>query len=62
MELNTRVDTGSYLERTPSIEERLNQRRERLTHELRDVEAAIEALRQNPEVMKVINLISKAGY
>jgi hypothetical protein len=46
----------------PTIEERLLDRKERLTRDLADVNAALEGLKANPEILKVMCLISKVNY
>lgn len=46
----------------PSIEDRLLQRKIRLESDLQDVNNALEALRANPEVLKIMCLISKVNY
>ncbi len=51
---------GGY--RQPSIEDRLLQQKNRLEANLADVNAALEALQANPEVMKIMCLISKVNY
>jgi hypothetical protein len=48
--------------RQPSIEERLLQQKQRLESNLSDVNAALEALQANPEVLKIMCLISKVNY
>ena len=49
-------------DRQPTIEERLLGRKEKLTRELADVTAALEALQANPEILKVMCLITKVNY
>lgn len=46
----------------PSIEDRLLQRKAALERDLKDVSAALEALQENPEVLKIMCLISKVNY
>ena len=46
----------------PSIEDRLIQRKQRLESDLQDVNKALEALQANPEVLKIMCLISKVNY
>ena len=46
----------------PSIEDRLIQRKQRLEADLQDVNKALEALQANPEVLKIMCLISKVNY
>ncbi len=47
---------------SPSIEDRLLQRKSNLESDLKDVNAALEALQANPEVLKIMCLISKVNY
>ena len=47
---------------TPSIEDRLLQKKERLEQDLQDINAALEALQANPEILKIMVLISKVNY
>ena len=46
----------------PSITERLTGRKNRLIHELAQVEAALNALNDHPEVQKVMDLVAKINY
>jgi len=46
----------------PTIEERLIQRKNALESDLKDVTDALEALQANPEVLKIMCLISKVNY
>lgn len=46
----------------PSIEDRLIQRKQRLESDLEDVNKALLALQANPEVLKIMCLISKVNY
>lgn len=46
----------------PSIEDRLIQQKNMLESRLKDVNAALEALQSNPEVLKIMCLISKVNY
>lgn len=46
----------------PSIEDRLLQQKNRLEANLKDVNAALDALQANPEVLKIMCLISKVNY
>lgn len=55
------MGTGSSL-RNATIQERLLARKQSLTRDLADVNAALDALHANPEVLKVLCLISKVGY
>ena len=45
-----------------SIEERLINRKMSLESDLEDVNNALEALQKNPEILKVMCLISKVRY
>ena len=47
---------------TPSIEDRLLQKKMRLEQDLKDTNAALEALQANPEILKIMVLISKVNY
>lgn len=70
MEIGYRGDTqacltpggigGKFVQ--PSIEDRLLQRKNALESDLNDVNAALEALQSNPEVLKIMCLISKVNY
>ena len=44
----------------PGIEDQLREAKEHLEVRLADVDAALEALEANPEVLRVMNLVSKA--
>lgn len=46
----------------PTIEDRLLRRKNQLEADLTDVNAALEALQSNPEVLKIMCLISKVNY
>lgn len=46
----------------PTVEERLLIRKACLEGDLKDVNAALEALQANPELLKVMCLISKVNY
>lgn len=46
----------------PSIEDRLLRRKAQLEADLQDVSNALEALQANPEVLKIMCLISKVNY
>ena len=46
----------------PTIEERLLRRKSQLEADLADVNNALEALQANPEVLKIMCLISKVNY
>ena len=46
----------------PTIEERLLRRKHDLESNLKDVNEALEALQANPEVLKIMCLISKVNY
>ena len=46
----------------PSIEERLLRRKNQLEGDLKDVNVALEALQANPEILKIMCLISKVNY
>lgn len=49
----------AVLDRAPSAREQLNSRKKRLEQELEDVNAAIQALDENPEVEKVLTLVGR---
>lgn len=49
--------TGEY--RNPSLKERLENQKQDLTNHLSRVDAALTALEEHPEVMKVLELVSK---
>lgn len=44
-----------------TVVDRLNQRKQRLERELADLNAAIDALNANPEVTKILALVSKVA-
>lgn len=46
----------------PTIEDRLLRRKSQLEADLNDVNTALEALQGNPEVLKILCLISKVNY
>ena len=46
----------------PTIEQRLLQKKSRLEADLADINNALEALQANPEVLKIMCLISKVNY
>ena len=46
----------------PTIEERLLRKKLSLERDLKDVNAALEALQANPEILKVMCLITKVRY
>lgn len=48
--------------RNPTITERLKTKKEILEANLAEVNEALEALEKNPEVSRVIDLISKVNY
>jgi len=55
--------TGSnILPTVPTISERLEMEAQSLRSKLLDVEAALTALKDNPDVEQVINLVSKAQH
>jgi len=61
--MNAQFDPTSVgILRQASIEERLINKKSRLEYELKEVTEALEALQANPEVLKVLCLISKIGY
>lgn len=45
-----------------TIEERLIQKKNRLVEELKLTTEALDVLQANPEVLKILSLISKVGY
>lgn len=45
-----------------TIEQRLIQKQQCLKRELHEVTEALEALQANPEILKVMSLISKVNY
>ena len=45
----------------PNVLEVLQERQIRLTNELQNINAALDALKKNPEVANILELISKAG-
>lgn len=53
-------EIGGSLKRQ-SIRENLENTKRRLTQQLSDTTAALEALEANPEVARVIELVAKAG-
>ena len=55
-------DTGLGRNIQPSIEERLLRRKSQLETDLYDVNNALEALQANPEILKIMCLISKVNY
>ena len=61
--MNAQFDPTSVgILRQASIEERLINKKSRLEYELKEVTEALGALQANPEVLKVLCLISKIGY
>lgn len=46
----------------PSVEERLLRRKTDLEAQLEDINNALTALQSNPEVLKILCLISKVNY
>jgi hypothetical protein len=58
---DAQVPMGTGL-RNATIEDRLLARKQSLTRDLADVNAALDALQANPEVLKVLCLISKVNY
>lgn len=64
--MNTQCDepfqTPVGMLKQATIEERLINKKSRLEHELKEVNEALEALQANPEITKVLCLISKIGY
>lgn len=46
----------------PTIEDRLLRRKQQLEADLADINAALDALQANPEVLKIMCLISKVNY
>lgn len=46
----------------PTVEERLLRRKADLEAQLKDINSALEALQANPEILKVMCLISKVNY
>jgi hypothetical protein len=55
-----RLDCGSA-EVVTTINDRLVSKKRRLESELADVNAALDALQEHPEVAKVLSLVSKAA-
>lgn len=47
--------------RRPSLEERLQLRKRKLTEELADVTRALEMLQQNPQAAEMLNLLARLG-
>lgn len=54
--------TAKCSPRQLTVEERLIQQKTELESRLKDVNAALEALQANPEILKVLSLISKVHY
>lgn len=50
------------LQRKLSPLDTLKQHRSRLAQQLADQDAAIEALEANPEILRVLSLLAKAGH
>jgi len=48
--------------RPPSLLERLHDERKRLSARVADIDAALEALEQDPKVMETLELISKVTH
>lgn len=46
----------------PTIQDRLKQRKFQLESSLQDINEALNALEANPEVLKILCLISKVNY
>ncbi len=46
----------------PTLEDRLNQRKFQLESSLKDINEALDAIKSNPDVLKILNLISKVNY
>lgn len=46
---------------TPTMEQSLSEKRQRLTNQLKDLDAAIEALKANPGITSVLELIRKVN-
>lgn len=46
----------------PTIEQRLIQKKQRLVQDLQETTEALEALQANPEVNKILCLITKISY
>lgn len=62
--LNQLVECGPTQDRAPkrvSMTEGLESRKARLQDQLAEIDAALAALKANPEVEKVLNLVSKAA-
>lgn len=55
-------DTPIGMIKQATIEERLINKKSRLEYELKEVNEALEALQANPEITRVLCLISKIGY
>ena len=55
-------DPTATIDRSPTVEERLLRRKSDLELQLKDVTAALEALQANPEILKIMCLISKVNY
>ena len=63
--MNTQCDpcnTPVGMLKKETIEERLTYKKSRLEYELKEVNEALEALKANPGISKVLCLISKIGY
>lgn len=45
-----------------TIEQRLQRRKAQLEGDLKDINNALEALQANPEILKIMCLISKVNY
>lgn len=48
--------------RSPTLSERLEEKKERLTKQLGEVNRAIEVLKKFPEVKEVVDVISRLNY
>lgn len=46
---------------SPTMEQSLSEKRQRLTNQLKDLDAAIEALKANPGITSVLELIRKVN-
>lgn len=54
-------ETKAVCAASETLQQRLAYRHKKLTEELADVEAALEAMTKNPEVTDVINKISRVS-
>ena len=60
-EIGSMVQTTAAMDVVTTINDKLVSKKRRLESELADVNAALDALQEHPEVAKVLSLVSKAA-